>query len=153
MSMCSSLTIQGAIVSIETLKHANNDPFMHRNTMNSSAIFDGLANTIFVGETKYNNSGAYCSNRWAMAWRFVDSLRSTVNHINYTAAYCSVSGDNEGTPSYGGFGSLHGEGANFAFGDGHVVFLRDRMDITLFRAISTIANGAMEAGYLTPPAN
>jgi prepilin-type N-terminal cleavage/methylation domain-containing protein/prepilin-type processing-associated H-X9-DG protein len=39
------------------------------------------------------------------------------------------------------FGSLHANGANFLFGDGHVGFLRSTLPLTTFKQLSTIAGG------------
>jgi prepilin-type processing-associated H-X9-DG protein len=41
--------------------------------------------------------------------------------------------------SHGAFGSRHTGGAQFTFGDGHVVFVNDNVDLLVYRAASTIA--------------
>jgi len=172
MSMGSSLVTgyyYGTLMSMDKLKYANNGAFIYRFPRNSSAITDGMANTIFVGEIRAATS-TYHNNRWAAAWRFTDSLRSTVNGINWMIyhdgsswqQWSTISGDNDSSPVWGAFASYHGTGmnssqwsvgANFAFGDGHVQFLKNSIEIYLFRALSTIANGATEgaAGYVNPP--
>ena len=152
MSMGSSLVkgISGGVMTIDKLKYANNGPFIYRTPRSSSAVFDGLSNTIFLGEVVSATSVGY-NNRWAAAWRFADSLRSTLNGIGKVSSSYTATGDNSGRSITGYFHSSHQGGAYFAFGDGHVMFLRNLMDGTLFRALGTIANTAQEAGYLTPP--
>ena len=155
MSMGSSLVngISGGVMTIDKLKYANNGPFIYRTPRPSSAVFDGLANTIFLGEVTSAVSLGTSSgtNRWAAAWRFTDSLRSTLNGIGNITSSNTVKGDNSGRPVTGSFNSSHQKGAYFAFGDGHVAFLSNTMNGTLFRALGTIANTAQESGYLTPP--
>ena len=41
----------------------------------------------------------------------------------------------------GAFASSHPGGANFVFGDGHVDFINDEIDLGAYRALSTIAGG------------
>jgi hypothetical protein len=41
--------------------------------------------------------------------------------------------------SYGCFGSEHAGGGHFAFGNGHVDFIVDEIDLDTYRAISTRA--------------
>jgi prepilin-type processing-associated H-X9-DG protein len=52
----------------------------------------------------------------------------------------------------GAFGSNHPGGANFVFGDGHVEFIEDDIDLVLYQAASTISGGesdvVMQAGSL-----
>ena len=45
------------------------------------------------------------------------------------------------------FGSAHGNGAQFLFADGHVGFLPNSIDITVFRNLSTYAGGEVTPSY------
>jgi prepilin-type processing-associated H-X9-DG protein len=47
----------------------------------------------------------------------------------------------DGTYITGGFRSLHPGGCNFGFGDGHVAFLSDNIDIYTYQALSTRDTG------------
>jgi prepilin-type processing-associated H-X9-DG protein len=40
-------------------------------------------------------------------------------------------------PQNSAFGSRHRGGVNFAFGDGHVVFLKENLDMEIYQALST----------------
>jgi prepilin-type N-terminal cleavage/methylation domain-containing protein len=156
-------------LTIDKLKYANNGPFMYLNTRTSSAVSDGLGNTIFLGEVY-----APSYNRWSVGWRYQDSLRSVHNGIATSQGsngtvfgymrmaanengertwQATVGGDNGGARVYGNFGSHHVKGAYFAFGDGHVAYLSYDTDMHLLVALSTIANAALEPDYLTPPQN
>jgi prepilin-type processing-associated H-X9-DG protein len=154
-------------MTIDQLKYRNNGPFMYYHTRTSSSVSDGLSNTIFLGEV-----WGPTQNRWAVGWRYSDSLRSVHNGIatiqgtsGVVYGYMrmaansegdgawrgTVGGDNAGSRLYGCFGSHHVKGCHFAFGDGHVAYFSAETDMHLLAALSTIANAAVEPDYLTPP--
>lgn len=122
-------------------------------------VTDGLSHTIFVGEVFRANPLGWLSGTRA-------TLRNTGHPINridpsglvvpvrdsawfteriqdldfiesmIEAGYWSVA------PTFvGGFGSQHGLGANFAFGDGSVRFLRAAMDLTVYQRLGHRADG------------
>ena len=45
------------------------------------------------------------------------------------------------------FYSLHGDGANFAFADGHVVFIPGSIDYKVYRAMATRAGGEADSSF------
>ncbi len=100
---------------------------------------DGTSNTMFVGET-YDGHEQSRPNRWYVGARHEDTLRSTVNPIN-TPAGQGITTSPYGIPLDGSMGSRHPRGAQFAFGDSHVKFLRDTIDLNTYRAMSTRAGG------------
>ena len=48
----------------------------------------------------------------------------------------------------GAFASSHPGGANFVYGDGHVDFIDDEIDINAYRALSTVAGGEVQSPSL-----
>ncbi|WP_279676014.1 DUF1559 domain-containing protein [Aeoliella straminimaris] len=104
-------------------------------------ITDGQSNTFFVGEASGGDqlSGR---NRWIVASRYIDSMRTTNYPLNTPAEL-----DLAGTKSWfstnyvtnGAFRSFHPSGANFGFGDGHVEFITDEIGLDVYQALSTIA--------------
>ena len=100
-----------------------------------SQVPDGLSNTMMLGEVTDGHRRT-SSNIWTRAIRIMDTQRSTDNPLNtfpgqpvYDAAY--------GANANGAFSSLHPAGAQFLFGDGHVVFLSESIDEDLYMGLST----------------
>ena len=100
-----------------------------------SQVPDGLSNTMMMGEV-IDGHRRTSSNIWTRAIRIMDTQRGTDNPLNtfpgqpvYDAAY--------GANANGAFASLHPSGAQFLFGDGHVVFLSESIDEELYMGLST----------------
>jgi prepilin-type processing-associated H-X9-DG protein len=97
---------------------------------------DGLANTFMIGEDMP------ALNRWC-SWPYSNNAVGT----------CAIPLDNAkraGQPGFGNtsdwpdiysFRSNHTNGANFGMGDGHVQFITDSIDLTLYRQLSTYNGG------------
>jgi prepilin-type processing-associated H-X9-DG protein len=117
------------------VKHYNNGMFLYRTPLNIGHVKDGTSNTIFVGEVIEAHT-ADSSNRWLIGSRHTDSLRSTDNPLN-TPPTKGVTVDLYGNKVNGAFASRHNGGAHFAFGDGHVQFIGDNINLALYRALST----------------
>jgi prepilin-type N-terminal cleavage/methylation domain-containing protein/prepilin-type processing-associated H-X9-DG protein len=96
-------------------------------------ITDGTSNTFMIGE----NLHSY--NQHTGGWAYP----------NYVNATCAIPLNyNDGPPSGNGnwpnrysFHSKHQNGANFCFADGSVRFINDSIDLTTYRALSTIRGG------------
>jgi prepilin-type processing-associated H-X9-DG protein len=132
------------------VKYQNLGPFVYYYARGSQHVADGLSTTIFLGEVKDGTDSQYAlggaPNRWAAAWALADSLRSTYNGIDYAENYRIDDSVVKTGRSFGGFfGSFHGPGANFAFGDGHTQYLQCSIDLLLLYALSTINNGYFES--------
>ncbi len=113
-------------------KYYNNGPFMYRIRRSYRDIRDGLSNTAFAGEVVQPDTWE-SSNIWNYAIANADCLRSTHNALNTPPG--------EGTVyelHNGAFASWHSGGGQFLFGDGHVSFVSDRIEIDLYRSLSTI---------------
>jgi len=128
----------------EFVCYNNTGMFGYRIARGAQDCVDGLSNTIFLGEVR-DPTGGGSRNAWMMGYRLLDSLRSTENLLNVGNTK-GIGGtyvqDKENKPLnnvtvYGAFASRHSGGANFAFGDGHVVFLNDMMEAALYRWLST----------------
>jgi prepilin-type processing-associated H-X9-DG protein len=73
------------------------------------------------------------SNTWSYALAHADCLRTTANPLNTRpGAGTTVQRQN------GAFGSQHPEGAVFCFADGHVRFVTNNVELTIYQAQSTI---------------
>ena len=122
------------------VKHYNNGMFHYRTTIAQSEVRDGMSNTIFVGETIENHTQE-SQNRWMLGARHLSAMRSTDNPLNSRPGEGVVVLDLYGYKANGAFGSRHPGGAMFGFGDGHVTFLGENIDLTTYRALSTRAGG------------
>ena len=123
------------------LKYQANGVFYYRSRHKVRDISDGLSKTIFVGEVIAADT-LESSNIWSRAVRAADSLRTTYNPLNSLPgtglALIQQFGQN------GAFGSEHPGGAQFGFGDGHVEFISDNIDLGVYKNLSTRAGGETE---------
>jgi prepilin-type N-terminal cleavage/methylation domain-containing protein/prepilin-type processing-associated H-X9-DG protein len=123
-------------------------------------VRDGTSNTLAVGESvhfSYWGMGMHYLNGGSeggpIAWYWgeacskssncapssqgsVHTIRSTRIAINTSMSPLSGLEDNERP-----FGSFHANGTHFAFADGHIGFLNDTIDITVYQSLSTIDGG------------
>ena len=122
------------------VKTDNNGPFVYHLEIKLRGISDGLSHTMFVGEIiDVDDNGV--PNCWMATSRHSDCLRTTENPLNTPTkmGITNSSGQN------GAFASVHPGGAQFSFGDGHVEFLSENIDLYAYRAMSTRAEGEVYA--------
>jgi prepilin-type N-terminal cleavage/methylation domain-containing protein len=124
------------------VKHYNNGMFNYVTQRTSASATDGLSNTMYAGETIEAHTRE-SSNRWMIGARHLDSMRSTDNPVN-TSPGRGVVLDMYGYLANGAFASRHPGGAVFVFGDAHVTFIGDNIDLATYRALSTRDGGEIE---------
>ena len=125
----------------------NGDGLFFRNSrLALRNITDGTTQTIAVGE----RSHLLCQATWAGAVtnaNLYPTAGSTAPPVldNATGMILGYTGDGNGPGSVDShanqFSSMHGQGANFVFADGHVQFLGESIERTTFMALSTRAGG------------
>ena len=131
-------------------EYVNDGVFYYKQVHKGKNVIDGLSHTIFVGETVDGHT--YESiNRWTTAARMEDSLRSAENPPNTFPGQGIYIQDGSGNPAYGykvngAFASRHPGGCQFAFGDGHVTFISENIDLATYRAMATRAGGETLSG-------
>jgi len=128
-------------------KYKNTGPFMYHELFQVRDITDGLSNTFFVGEASKGdftlqgegqpNAGYYPPNRWAVGGRHMCSLRTTENPLN---SLWFIGIDPPITVN-GAFISEHPGGGQFVYGDGHVDFINEDIDMFTYQALSTREQG------------
>jgi prepilin-type processing-associated H-X9-DG protein/prepilin-type N-terminal cleavage/methylation domain-containing protein len=122
-----------------TLKLKNTGMFNYRIPHKLSEMTDGTHTMMLVGEViDAHTDLSY--NRWTLGSRHEDCLRSTENPLN-TKPGTGITTSPYGVALYGGFGSRHSGGGNFAFADGHVQFITDGIAMPTYQALSTKAGG------------
>jgi prepilin-type N-terminal cleavage/methylation domain-containing protein/prepilin-type processing-associated H-X9-DG protein len=131
-----------------TTAGANDGAMYEFRAVRLSEILDGTSNTILLGEFGRGSNGVGQGN-WFAGWdTSVQRLTSTgINH-RYTAPlpYAAFMPESLNAPIYGpqsfvSFGSYHPGGANFAFCDGSVKFLKGTTDLRVLSALGTRAGG------------
>lgn len=124
-----------------TFKYDNDGMFFYVRQLRISEVFDGLSNTIMVGETieghRAHNAGQ--ANIWNNGNRFTSSFRITGVPLNFPIGVNSGIGMIGG--SNGGFASNHPGGGNFSFGDGHVKFINENIDMDTYRWLASREDG------------
>ncbi len=112
-----------------------------------SQITDGTSNTVLLGEkAHFANSNEARRRRTFWAYSYTSYNRSTtflqsrsiINDYDRCRSIRGAFGDN---PCKRSWGSLHAAGLNVAMCDGTVQFISEAIDIFVFAAMSTIANG------------
>jgi prepilin-type N-terminal cleavage/methylation domain-containing protein/prepilin-type processing-associated H-X9-DG protein len=123
-------------------KTNNDGVFLYNRQFRGKNLTDGLSSTILLGEIRVvaePRLQMLGSNApWSLGGRGTN-MRSTEVAMNAPVAlWFVVSG------SYSedrGFGSHHSGGAHLSFGDGHVSFVSEIIDLDTYRALSTRAKG------------
>jgi len=116
------------------VKYRNNGLFVYFDKRRSADVRDGLSNTFAAGEVRAADRWE-SSNTWTYAITHADGLRSTKNPLN-TFPGDGIVEDRQN----GAFGSMHPGGALFLFADGHVDFVSNDIDLSLYRRLSVIRN-------------
>lgn len=125
-----------------------NGVFVYVTRIPISQLSDGTSNTFFLGETiEGHRSGQ--SNIWSNGNRFTSSLRSASTPLNFPLDANGTDGvvfagwvtGADGGRCNGGFASLHPGGANFGFGDGHVEFIDESIDLDTYGDLATRRGG------------
>jgi prepilin-type N-terminal cleavage/methylation domain-containing protein/prepilin-type processing-associated H-X9-DG protein len=123
----------------------NHGVFFLGSHISHADLYDGASCTIFVGEKRRDPSTLELG--WVSGTRA--TLRNTGTAINATplvktrillapepnAAAAAL--------AVGGFGSYHGDGCNFAFGDGSVRWVAQTINARVLRALGNRADGEM----------
>ena len=126
------------------VKHDNTGVFFYVRSIAAMEIRDGLSNTIFAGET-IDGHTRESSNVWSIGIRHESCQRSTANPPN-TPPGTGIVLDMYGFKVNGAFQSRHPGGCNFVFGDGHVSFISENIDLDTYKALSTRAGGEPISG-------
>jgi prepilin-type N-terminal cleavage/methylation domain-containing protein/prepilin-type processing-associated H-X9-DG protein len=121
------------------MKVANNGMFNYAVAQTRLQMTDGASNTALVGETVDAHT-ELSRNIWSNAGRHESSMRSMDNPPN-TKPGTGVTTSPYGVPLYGGFGSRHVGGVDFAFADGSVRFVPDTVSLPAYKAMATRAGG------------
>jgi prepilin-type N-terminal cleavage/methylation domain-containing protein/prepilin-type processing-associated H-X9-DG protein len=129
----------------------NNGVFFLNSKLRLDDISDGLSNTIFLSEKRREPTEL----GWASGTRA--SLRNTGTPLNGWGSAAAIGSSRRapsatgaatpGSPLWvGGFASSHPGGANFAFGDGSVRFIKTMTSATVYTLLGSRADGQMIQG-------
>ena len=136
-------TIAPTATTMQKLKTLNDGLFLYKTQLTQKKITDGLSKTAFIGEIKNPFEIPGQTNKPGLAWTHgarLETMRTTEFGMNLPIdAFYVISGWQDD----GHFGSHHPGGAQVAFGDGHVSFITDAVDIYTYRAMSSRAGAEM----------
>jgi prepilin-type N-terminal cleavage/methylation domain-containing protein/prepilin-type processing-associated H-X9-DG protein len=136
MSMTTPPAFDGAIIPLYSPATTPTAPL--RSPTNMSSISDGTSNTLLIGETDFRPRGV-ASTEMGGIWAY--------GYIGYSygSTFHPFNRHNNTTTIYGAFRSEHTGGGNFAMADGSVQFVRDSVDLTVYRAASTRSGGEVSS--------
>ncbi|WP_436715640.1 DUF1559 domain-containing protein [Roseiconus lacunae] len=119
-----------------------NGVFGRNSDLTIAEIFDGMSNTLAIGERCMRNYSAVWagSNSW-QGCGFVDNqmmLGTAFYPINDSPVRQNIDCDGQGSAN---FSSYHGGGANFLLADGAVRYLTEHIDIRVFQNLAQRDDG------------
>ena len=137
---------------------AANGPFFRNSKTKIADVFDGMSNTIFVGERSSNHApstwtgavtGARCP-AWMATLPYTEPYTPppgpSYDNADFDEAFILAHGNATHLPSADfpvydpdTFYSYHSGGANFLFGDGSIHFLAGNIDPGTYQALCTMA--------------
>jgi hypothetical protein len=158
----------GAAATEAQQKYYNNGPFIYLLPHRTADVRDGLSTTMFVGET-IDGHNPETLNCWPLSVAYLSCLRSTENPLNTPDPLNTPSGGGiqesitnsgltianlQSSAVRGSFASHHVSGANFAFGDAHVQYISQLIDMQTYQDLSNIARGRpIDEGKVNNPTN
>ena len=131
-----------------------NGMFVYVTKLEIATMTDGSSNTFFLGETVEGHRSGQ-SNIWSNGNRFTSSLRAARTPLNFPLDPNGTDGlifdgfvsGADGGRCNGGFASSHPGGANFGFGDGHVVFINEAIDLDTYGDLATRTGGEVNQEF------
>ena len=124
------------------VKLDNSGPFIYGMDIPLRRIEDGVSNTFFAGETIESHLESN-RNIWTRGARHTDSMRSTDNPLN------TPPGEGKTFKGFNGaFQSRHPGGANFVFGDGHVEYITENIDLETYTSYATKSQEELNDPYI-----
>ena len=127
---------RGFTVNACRTKLHNSGMFLYKNKVKIKHVKDGLSKTIACGETRESHT-TECHNHWSHFRRFTDATRVTEVALNTECGFPPILIPNDGAVN-GAFGSEHVGGGNFLYGDGHIDFIADEIDLEIYQDVSMI---------------
>jgi prepilin-type N-terminal cleavage/methylation domain-containing protein/prepilin-type processing-associated H-X9-DG protein len=127
-----------------TVINSLNGVYIYNTSTKLAGITDGTSNSIMYGERangRFTSGDSNCFDWWGDAFT-VDTLFTTLYPINpFNKISNSVGGDGDSDPWSDAASSFHPGGANFAFCDGSVHFLKDSISTWAYNGTTGYPNG------------
>ncbi|MEM7196537.1 MAG: DUF1559 domain-containing protein [Pseudomonadota bacterium] len=116
-------------------RYENDGAFIYKQERSLAEFRDGVSSTFLFGEVVLPTTWE-SSNIWNYAIANADCLRTTCNPLNTRPGEGIVLDRRNGA-----FASWHSGGAQFAYADGHVEYVRETIDHQIYQGLSTIRGG------------
>jgi prepilin-type N-terminal cleavage/methylation domain-containing protein/prepilin-type processing-associated H-X9-DG protein len=125
------------------MKYHNSGIHLYYTLISIKEVIDGTSKTFSVGET-IDGHTQNSSNIWTYGNRYLDSLRVTEVALNTPPWIEAQPCGTNPAVNNGAFASNHPGGAQFLFGDAHVEFISEDIDLDTYQNFSTIAGAPQE---------
>ncbi len=130
------------------------DGMFYRNSgVNLRDITDGSSNTIAIGERSHLLGEAAWAGSVTGTWLYPDPSEGEIGKARLEPGSGMIlghvglgNGPNGPNSEINQFYSLHGQGVEFVFADGHVKFIPSTIDYQVYRGLATIAGGEPTGG-------
>ncbi len=116
-----------------------NGPFFHNSSVRLRQIADGTNHTLLVGERRTDKAKGWFSTWVGMVPEGKDAFVRVLGSVDHLP--------NDPISHFDDFSSHHTGGAHFLFGDGHIQFISDSMDSTLYQSLGTINGGEIVGAF------
>jgi prepilin-type processing-associated H-X9-DG protein len=125
------------------MKYHNSGIHLYYTLISIQEVTDGTSKTISIGET-IDGHLEDSSNIWTYAERYLNSMRVTEVALNTPTGIEAPRCGTNPADNNGAFASNHPGGAHFLYGDAHVEFVSDNIDLDTYQNLSTIAGTPQE---------
>ena len=113
--------------------------FFHNSSVRLRDVFDGVSNTIFIGERRTDTVLGWYSTWTGVVPRGDESHARILGVADHTPNHPSA--------HFEDYSSWHSSGVHILFGDGRVRFLSNSVDETVFHALATRSGNEQAVGY------
>ncbi len=123
----------------------NNGVFFLNSKIRYPDISDGTSQTIFIGEKicDLNKDLGWMSGTSSTLRNTGEGVNSSLDRLRSRNIRPADDSEPSGGIIVGGFGSYHPGGAQFAFGDGHIGFLANTIELTTLQQLGHRADGKL----------
>ncbi len=114
-------------------------PLYHNSSVPLRQFSDGTNHTLLVGERRTNKTEGWLSTWVGMVPEGRDAFVRVLGSVDHLP--------NDPASHFDDFSSHHTGGAHFLLGDGHVQYISDSMDLSIYQALGTISGSEIIGAF------